>query len=96
MMLPAVDDGAPQFPPAQTDGDAFSPFEADAQVALPVDLPTMLRHFEERYIEAALRASSGNKKAAADLLGLQRTTLVEKLRRRRTDGAATPLAATGT
>ena len=47
----------------------------------PVDLPKMLREIEERYISAALRRTGGSKKAAADLLGLQRTTLVEKLRR---------------
>ncbi|BDG07962.1 sigma-54 interaction domain-containing protein [Anaeromyxobacter paludicola] len=48
----------------------------------PVDLPAMLRRIEDGYIEAALARTGGNKKAAADLLGLQRTTLVEKLRRR--------------
>ncbi len=48
----------------------------------PVDLPTMLRKLEDDYIDAALSMSQGNKKAAAELLGLQRTTLVEKLRRR--------------
>lgn len=49
---------------------------------VPVDLPGMLRRLEDAYIDAALTRTSGNKKAAADLLGLQRTTLVEKLRRR--------------
>ncbi len=48
----------------------------------PVDLPSMLRRLEDAYIDAALERTGGNKKAAADLLGLQRTTLVEKLRRR--------------
>jgi sigma-54 specific flagellar transcriptional regulator A len=48
----------------------------------PVDLPQLLRRLEEAYIDAALLRTGGNKKAAADLLGLQRTTLVEKLRRR--------------
>ncbi len=48
----------------------------------PVDLPAMLRRLEDTYIDAALARTSGNRKAAADLLGLQRTTLVEKLRRR--------------
>ena len=57
----------------------------------PVDLPGMLRRLEDAYIDAALTHSQGNKKAAADLLGLQRTTLVEKLRRRQRGGiAATP------
>jgi len=48
----------------------------------PVDLPAMLRRLEDSYIDAALAHTGGNRKAAADLLGLQRTTLVEKLRRR--------------
>jgi sigma-54 specific flagellar transcriptional regulator A len=52
----------------------------------PVDLPRLLRRLEEAYIAAALTRTGGNKKAAADLLGLQRTTLVEKLRRRNRDG----------
>ena len=51
----------------------------------PVDLPRLLRRLEEAYIAAALNRTGGNKKAAADLLGLQRTTLVEKLRRRNKD-----------
>lgn len=48
----------------------------------PMDLPTLLRRIEDELIDAALQQAQGNKKAAADLLGLQRTTLVEKLRRR--------------
>jgi sigma-54 specific flagellar transcriptional regulator A len=55
--------------------------------AHPVDLPDMLRRIEEAYIDAALSRTGGNKKAAADLLGLQRTTLVEKLRRRGRESA---------
>jgi sigma-54 specific flagellar transcriptional regulator A len=51
----------------------------------PVNLPTLLRELEVKYIDAALDCSQGNKKAAADLLGLQRTTLVEKLKRRDRD-----------
>jgi len=51
----------------------------------PVDLPALLRRVEDAYIDAALLRTGGNKKAAADLLGLQRTTLVEKLRRRQRD-----------
>ena len=53
----------------------------------PVDLPGLLRGLEDTYIDAALARTGGNKKAAADLLGLQRTTLVEKLRRRQRESA---------
>jgi DNA-binding NtrC family response regulator len=51
-------------------------------VTLPVDLPTLLRELEDAYIRAALSQTHSNKKEAAKLLGLGRTTLVEKLRRR--------------
>lgn len=56
----------------------------------PVDLPKLLRSLEDSYIQAALTQTKGNRKAAADLLGLQRTTLVEKLRRRKKAGEPTP------
>jgi sigma-54 specific flagellar transcriptional regulator A len=49
---------------------------------LPVDLPRLLRETEEAYIRLALDQTSGNKKEAARLLGMGRTTLVEKLRRK--------------
>jgi sigma-54 specific flagellar transcriptional regulator A len=52
------------------------------ELRLPVDLPKLLRETEEAYIRLALEQSSGNKKEAARLLGMGRTTLVEKLRRK--------------
>jgi sigma-54 specific flagellar transcriptional regulator A len=55
---------------------------------LPIDLPALLRTLEDTYIAAALQQAGGNRKAAADLLGLQRTTLVEKLRRRARESQA--------
>jgi sigma-54 specific flagellar transcriptional regulator A len=64
---------------------ARSPFR------LPVDLPRLLRETEETYIRLALEESGGNKKEAAKLLGMGRTTLVEKLRRKAaSDEAQTP------
>ncbi|ABC81173.1 sigma-54 interaction domain-containing protein [Anaeromyxobacter dehalogenans] len=73
---------------------APSPAEPSFAAGRPVDLPNLLRRLEDAYIAAALARTGGNKKAAADLLGLQRTTLVEKLRRRnREPGAAAPRAA---
>src|SRR5207244_769236 len=58
------------------------------------DIPLLIRHFLEKHnrkragrparlSEEALRRTKGNKQAAARLLGLKRTTLVAKLRRRR-------------
>jgi DNA-binding NtrC family response regulator len=54
--------------------------------ALPedgTDLRAMLEAVEERMISEALERTGGNKNRAAELLGLNRTTLVEKLRRKR-------------
>ena len=61
---------------------------AAAAPKFPIDLPALLRTLEDLYISAALQQASGNRKAAADLLGLQRTTLVEKLRRRQRESQA--------
>jgi len=53
-----------------------------------LDLTNAVEEFENRLIEEALRRTKGNKQAAARLLGLKRTTLVAKLRRRRGGMAA--------
>ncbi len=47
-----------------------------------VDLRLLLAGLEDRLIGQALERTGGNKNRAAGLLGLNRTTLVEKLRRR--------------
>jgi len=47
-----------------------------------VDLRLLLAQLEERLIGQALERTGGNKNRAAELLGLNRTTLVEKLRRK--------------
>ncbi|HSZ82056.1 MAG TPA: sigma-54 dependent transcriptional regulator, partial [Polyangia bacterium] len=47
-----------------------------------VDLRIFLTQLEERLIAQALERTGGNKNRAAELLGINRTTLVEKLRRR--------------
>ncbi len=81
-------EAAPLAPPADEPlrfrlaDDAPVPVDPALSEGRAVDLPGMLRRLEEAYIDAALTRTGGNKKAAADLLGLQRTTLVEKLRRR--------------
>jgi len=56
-----------------------------------LDLTHAVEEFENRLIDEALRRTKGNKQAAARLLGLKRTTLVAKLRRRR----GGPIAAGG-
>jgi DNA-binding NtrC family response regulator len=55
------------------------------QAVLPpegVDLYAVLRELEDRLITEALDRVNGNKKQASKLLGLNRTTLVEKLKKR--------------
>jgi two-component system response regulator HydG len=56
-----------------------------ARLDLPasgVDLRLLLVELEDRLIGQALARTGGNKNRAAELLGMNRTTLVEKLRRR--------------
>jgi sigma-54 specific flagellar transcriptional regulator A len=47
-----------------------------------VDLRVFLTELEERFIAEALERTGGNRYRAAELLGINRSTLVEKLRRR--------------
>jgi DNA-binding NtrC family response regulator len=46
-----------------------------------VDLPHLVSEFERQLIDQALERTEGNRGAAARLLNLKRTTLVEKLKR---------------
>jgi len=61
---------------------------SDKKIARPqltdagIDLNQAVEEFEYRLIEEAMRRTKGNKQAAARLLGLKRTTLVAKLRRK--------------
>jgi DNA-binding NtrC family response regulator len=54
------------------------------------DLRAILESVEDRMIAEALERTGGNKNRAAELLGLNRTTLVEKLRRKRSAMTSTP------
>jgi sigma-54 specific flagellar transcriptional regulator A len=60
---------------------AHTPVEVPSKLE-PMDLAALLRDIENKFIDAALAQTGGNRQAAATLLGLQRTTLVEKLKRR--------------
>jgi DNA-binding NtrC family response regulator len=77
--LPAASEPARATTPSNDAAEASTPAPV---VTLPVDLPHLLRELEDAYIKAALARTQSNKKEAAKLLGLGRTTLVEKLRRR--------------
>jgi len=59
------------------------PFETAAppsSVSESMDFETAVSDFERRMLELALQRTAGNKTAAAELLGLKRTTLIMKLR----------------
>jgi DNA-binding NtrC family response regulator len=74
----------PSDMPAQL--TARSHAEPSHSSALPdsgIDLRQAVADFEESLIEQALSRTGGNRNAAAQLLGLNRTTLVEKLKRMR-------------
>jgi transcriptional regulator with PAS, ATPase and Fis domain len=77
--------GVADLPTAIRSPRALTPKETPV-VGLPedgTDLRAMLEAVEARMIEEALERTNGNKNRAAELLGLNRTTLVEKLRRKR-------------
>jgi transcriptional regulator with PAS, ATPase and Fis domain len=68
---------------------------ADAAAAMPwhfgaagIDFYREMEAIEDRIIAQALRLSGGNKKEAARLLHVNRTTLLEKLKRKRAQGNA--------
>ncbi len=55
----------------------------DAEPDYPGDLKEAIEKLESHMIEKALSMSGGNKEAAANLLGIKRTTLVEKIKRKK-------------
>jgi DNA-binding NtrC family response regulator len=82
VLKPAGDIGEDDLPP-EIRGAAP---RAAIPTTLPpsgIDLYAVLRDLEDRLIREALERSGGNKSHAAQQLGLNRTTLVEKLRRMR-------------
>ena len=70
-----VEDAAPAAAVAQVAAVAAEPSDAG------VDLRTALESLERSLISKALQRAQGNRTEAAALLGLNRTTLVEKLRK---------------
>lgn len=57
------------------------PLPFDTELAAPIDLQSVLSEVEQSLIEAALSRTSGIVADSARMLGLRRTTLVEKMRR---------------
>jgi sigma-54 specific flagellar transcriptional regulator A len=82
----AAEPASPSAPAAAPAEDIVVPIRADAPAiamteARPVALRDMLAEIERRYIEEALTQSEGVIADAARLLSLQRTTLIEKMRK---------------
>ncbi|MDB4966656.1 MAG: atoC [Myxococcales bacterium] len=78
----AVGGAAPVAGDGAADGGAAG--DGGSAPALPpegLDLRATVAQLEETLIEQALARTGGNRNAAAQLLGLNRTTLVEKLKR---------------
>jgi len=75
---PATRDAAPLEPSATLFGDET------------IDFNALVSAFEDRLILQALERASGNKKEAARLLGLKRTTLLEKLKKKGIGGDDPP------
>jgi sigma-54 specific flagellar transcriptional regulator A len=93
---PPIDDSAdgvaasPEYfqggmiPSISSGGDMASAFgEIISNTAEHIDLSNMLAEIERDLIEKALLKFGGNKTKASDFLGMNRTTLIEKLKRLR-------------
>ncbi len=76
--------------PALVDADETGPRPPAAlfQPGVGVDFNALIEEYENSLIRQALETSGGNKKEAAILLGLNRTTLLEKIKKRRLHGHA--------
>ncbi len=81
LLLPASDASSDVFDIGQIWGAEPPVLDSAADTVL-FDLPGVMRRLEESAIRWALARAKGNKQAAARMLGLRRTTLVEKLRRK--------------
>lgn len=92
-----VDDGIVKIGdlPSHMIGEATDSSAVGTRYELPesgLDFNQVVEDFENSLIKQALDRTGGNKKAAADLLGLNRTTLVEKIKKKGLEGLA-PIAA---
>ena len=59
----------------------MAPMVGDAPLRLDDFRETMVARLEREHIERVLRLAGGSKTRAAELLGISRTTLWEKLKR---------------
>ena len=67
-----------------TTSESTEPVFSPAEVIIPdagIDMDRLVSDFEHTLIRRALERAGGNKRLAADLLHVKRTTLIEKLKR---------------
>lgn len=73
--------------PEKVRGSAIQPgtpdISRDPEAQFPINLREAVDSLESDMIQKALELSGGNKEMAANLLGIKRTTLVEKIRRKK-------------
>ena len=81
LQLPNSKQRFAQAPVASTTEIACAPKQPANDTHSSLDLRTALENLEREMIERALLRAGGNRTEAAALLGLNRTTLVEKLRK---------------
>jgi DNA-binding NtrC family response regulator len=82
--LPEAQELMDSLPPMQD----FPSFNAQTATPQPVDLPAegldlnqLVSDVEKKLMLQSLQVTRGNKKRAAELLGLKRTTFLEKMKR---------------
>ena len=84
--------GIKDLPEKYTGVSTAPPSEGMVLPDTGICLNTVVEEFENNLILQALKKTGGNKKEAATLLNLKRTTLIEKLKKRRLDTISTSLA----
>lgn len=84
--------GVKDLPEKYTGVSLSAPSETLALPDAGICLNTVVEEFENNLILQALKKTGGNKKEAALLLNLKRTTLIEKLKKRKLDVISTSLA----
>ena len=84
-LVPSVPAGAPASPASSSSSSLEDDADADAdeEIEAMIDLRAEVEAFENNLISGALKRAGNNRTKAAQLLGLQRTTLVEMLKRKR-------------
>lgn len=84
-LAPPQEEESPEILEAAVDA-AYYPGERLAWEKGPIDFNELINDFETRLIVHALKMSEGNKKEAARLLNLKRTTLLEKIKKKDIEG----------